>query len=311
MNESLRLTALFVRDLLGYNEQLIRIGRQNYDIDDFTIGYIGVDSLGAAQRLASGEKYDGNTEQMSFQQQWQAPVTLSFYGANAWTTATRFALLIQSQRSFNLQQSLGLGVYQVSALTDVKILAGQQYGERQDLTMNVRYATTADIDTLRIETAEFELINDTGILNYSFPSDPVTVGIWNESNWTITSQGAIAGGTWTDSTTLSFDEYRTVGDYTNQVFVYADADGVPGTANNEVSFDIEIDAGATSGEIVIRFYDTYNASLGVDEYIYPTTGQTLYTVTATVNMANLTGIAFFLNYGDVTGGPTIVNFKIL
>jgi hypothetical protein len=73
MNESLRLTALFVRDLLGYNEQLIRIGRQNYDIDDFTIGYIGVDSLGAAQRLASGEKYDGNTERMSFQQQWQAP----------------------------------------------------------------------------------------------------------------------------------------------------------------------------------------------------------------------------------------------
>ena len=31
MNESLRLTALFVRDLLTYDEQLIRIGRQNYD----------------------------------------------------------------------------------------------------------------------------------------------------------------------------------------------------------------------------------------------------------------------------------------
>ncbi len=34
MNESLRLTALFVRDLLTYDEQLIRIGRQNYDITD-------------------------------------------------------------------------------------------------------------------------------------------------------------------------------------------------------------------------------------------------------------------------------------
>ena len=73
MNESLRLTALFVRDLLGYNEQLIRIGRQNYDIDDFNIGYIGVDSLGAAQRLASGEKYDGNTERMSFQPSGRRP----------------------------------------------------------------------------------------------------------------------------------------------------------------------------------------------------------------------------------------------
>ena len=48
MNEALRLTALFIRDLLTYDEQLIRIGRQNYDITDFTIGYIGVDSLGAA-----------------------------------------------------------------------------------------------------------------------------------------------------------------------------------------------------------------------------------------------------------------------
>jgi len=163
MNESLRLTALFIRDLLQYNEQLIRIGRQNYDIVDFSIAYIGVDSLGAAKIMASGETYNGTDEDMTYQQQWQAPVTLSFYGASAWATATRFALLIQSQRSFNLQQLLGLGVYQVSALTDVKILAGQQYGERQDLTLNVRYATTADIDTLRIDTAIIELRTETGL----------------------------------------------------------------------------------------------------------------------------------------------------
>ena len=163
MNESLRLTALFVRDLLDYNEQLIRIGRQNYDIDDFSVGYIGVDSLGAAQRLASGEKYDGNTEQMSFQQQWQAPVTLSFYGAAAWSTATQFGLLIQSQKALELQESLGLGVYQASGLTDVKILTGQQYGERQELSLNVRYATAVDIDTLRIDTAELEIRTETGL----------------------------------------------------------------------------------------------------------------------------------------------------
>ena len=163
MNESLRLTALFARDLLGYNEQLIRIGRQNYDIDDFNIGYIGVDSLGAAQRLASGEKYDGNTERMSFQQQWQAPVTLSFYGTAAWSTATRFALLIQSQASRDLQEALSLGVYQASGLTDVKMLTSQQYGERQELTLNVRYATAADIDTLRIDTAQIELRTEIGL----------------------------------------------------------------------------------------------------------------------------------------------------
>ena len=164
MNESLRLTALFVRDLLVYGEQLIRIGRQNYDITDFTIGYIGVDSIGPARRLASGEKYDGTLEVMQYQQQWIAPVTVSFYGDEAWSTAANFALLIQSQKSLELQESLGLGVYQASGLTDVKMLTGQQYGERQELTLNVRYATTVNVDTLRIDTAQIELRTERGIV---------------------------------------------------------------------------------------------------------------------------------------------------
>ena len=159
MNESLRLTALFIRDLLVYGEQLIRIGRQNYDITDFTIGYIGVDSIGPARRLASGEKYDGTLEVMQYQQQWIAPVTVSFYGDEAWSTAANFALLIQSQKSLELQESLEIGVFQAIGLTDVKMLTGQQYGERQELTLNVRYATTANVDTLRIDTARIDLIN--------------------------------------------------------------------------------------------------------------------------------------------------------
>ena len=159
MNESLRLTALFIRDLLTYDEQLIRIGRQNYDITDFTIGYIGVDSIGPARRLASGEKYDGTLEVMQYQQQWIAPVTVSFYGDEAWSTAANFALLIQSQKSLELQESLEIGVFQAIGLTDVKMLTGQQYGERQELTLNVRYATTANVDTLRIDTARIDLIN--------------------------------------------------------------------------------------------------------------------------------------------------------
>ena len=157
MNEALRLTALFVRDLLTYNEQLIRVGRQNYEIEDFEIPYIGVDALGAAQRLASGQKYDGTAEEMTYQQQWQAPVTLSFYGPDAWITATQFGLLIQSQKALELQESLGLGVYQVSTITDVKILAGVTYGERQDITLNVRFAISVDVDILRIDTAELEV----------------------------------------------------------------------------------------------------------------------------------------------------------
>jgi hypothetical protein len=44
------------------------------------------------------------------------------------------------------------------------MLTGQQYGERQELTLNVRYATAADIGTLRIDTAQIELRTERGLV---------------------------------------------------------------------------------------------------------------------------------------------------
>jgi len=55
---------------------------------------------------------------------------------------------------------LEIGVFQASGLTDVKMLTGQQYGERQELTLNVRYATSANVDTLRIDTAITDISTD-------------------------------------------------------------------------------------------------------------------------------------------------------
>ena len=163
MNEALRLTAMYVRDLLTHPEDEILIGRLGEDIEDFTIDYIGVDSLGAAQRMASGETFDNVDEIMTYAQQWQAPVTLSFYGDNAYSNAVRFGLLIQSQASFELQQSLGIAVYQTSQMTDVKTLTGQQYGNRYEIALNIMYSVSADVDTLRIETAQIELRTETGL----------------------------------------------------------------------------------------------------------------------------------------------------
>ncbi len=50
-------------------------------------------------------------------------------------------------------------------MTDVKMLTGQQYGERQELTLNVRYSTSADVETLRIDTAITEIRTETGMEN--------------------------------------------------------------------------------------------------------------------------------------------------
>jgi len=157
MNEPLQLTAMFTRDLLAHDESLMTIGRIGADIADFSVNYIGIDSLGAAARLATGESYDGENEIMTHAQQWQEPVTVSFYGANAWDNAARFALLIGSQSSFELQCNLGIGVFQASTITDVKIIAGEQYGNRFEIGLNIRFGISSLVDVLRIDTARLEL----------------------------------------------------------------------------------------------------------------------------------------------------------
>lgn len=160
MNESLRLTALFIRDLLVYNEQLIKIGRLGAESANFKENYIGVDELGQAQRLASGQKFNDVTESMTYAQQWRSSVTLTFYGANAWANAAKVSALIPSQLSLELQEALGISIYQASGLTDVRLITGQQQGNRLELTLNIQYNISAAVDTLRIDTAQIELITD-------------------------------------------------------------------------------------------------------------------------------------------------------
>ena len=167
MSESLRLAAMFIRDLLDYDESLIRVGRQGSDIEYFTIDYIVVDILGQAQRLASGQTYNGETESMQYAQQWTAPVTVSFYGDSAWDNANEFSLLIQSQKSLEAQERLKISVYQMGGLTDVKLLTGIQYGNRFDASLNIQYSTFANVDTKRIDTERIELLTENGTEEYT------------------------------------------------------------------------------------------------------------------------------------------------
>jgi len=160
LNLALQKTALFVRDLLTYDESLIKIGRQGDDITDFTTGYIAIDTLGQTQRMATGETFNGSAEIMNYAAQWTSPVTISFYGTGAWQRATDFSILLRSQKSLELQEGLGVAIHKVSGLTDVKMLTGQQYGERYEITMNVQYSTGVNVETLRIDTEQTELITN-------------------------------------------------------------------------------------------------------------------------------------------------------
>ena len=154
--------AKFVRDLLTYDEQLIRIGRQDFEREQFETNYIVVDALGQQARAASSETYDGDTEKLSLGAMHRGPVTLDFYGEGAYTRANDFGLLMRSQAALELKKTLGINIHQPSGLTDVKALTGQQYGERVQIEMVVELSTETEIDTLRIDIAQIQIQNENG-----------------------------------------------------------------------------------------------------------------------------------------------------
>jgi len=154
---------MFVRDLLGYNEQLIRLGRQNFEREQFETAYIVVDDLGGMQRVTEGEEFDGAAENLELSTTWRGLVTLDFYGNGAYARATRFSGLCRSQAAYDLRRTLGVNIYPANRITDVKALTGQQYGERVQLECNAELTTAENIATLRIDTAQIEIRNEQGV----------------------------------------------------------------------------------------------------------------------------------------------------
>lgn len=163
MNEVLKRVALFVRDLLTYDEQLIRIGRQNFEQVDFETNYIVVDALGKSERSASLQDYDGDTEIMKLGGIWKGPVTLDFYGSGTYDRAIDLSLRSMSQAAIELRKNLGIAIYHPTGPTDVKQLTGQIYGERVQIEMMVEISQEVDIATLRIDTAQLEIRTEEGI----------------------------------------------------------------------------------------------------------------------------------------------------
>ena len=160
MNVATKQLAIFIRDLLTIPEATIKIGRNNFIRDDFNVLQIVVDTLGQSLPLSRSDKFDGELESTEYSQQWQSPCTVDFYGDDAYTTATDLLLLMQSQLGYELQRDNGITVYESSSLTDVKALTGEQYSERYQLGLNVQYTLSKTIATLRIDTAEINIINE-------------------------------------------------------------------------------------------------------------------------------------------------------
>jgi len=163
MNTILQRTALVVRDLLAYDEQLIKIGRQNFERKQLEMDYIVIDSLAPMQRVASSKVFDDVNEIMSYDALMSGRLTVDFYGLAAYTNATRLSLLMNSQKALELKDSNGITLCQATGITDVKALIGQQYGERVQIEVTAFISISASEPILRIDTPKIQIQTKRGI----------------------------------------------------------------------------------------------------------------------------------------------------
>lgn len=151
------LFAKYIRDLLSVDEALIRIGRHGFERESFDSEYIVIDMLGKFTQVGSLETYDSATEILSLGAVWSGIVTVDFFGDAAYSKATSFSLLSRSQTAYELKRALGIAIYHSTGPTDLKMLTGQQYGERQQIEMKIEVSSQASASTLRIDTAQTDI----------------------------------------------------------------------------------------------------------------------------------------------------------
>lgn len=152
--------AKFIRDLLDYNEQLIKFDRSNIPQDDFTTSYIVVNNSGISTKLSSGSNFDDVNEIMNYNESYAQNVIIEMYGDDAYTNARALSLLNVSQKAADLKRQLHISISRVKTATDVKQILGGAYGNRVHLEMTVNYCPSIDVETLRIDTAKFEFLED-------------------------------------------------------------------------------------------------------------------------------------------------------
>lgn len=160
MNLGLQKLGIVIRDLLSVSESNIFIGRSGFRREDLTGRQIVVESIGPATRLNNAEVYDGTAESMEYSQRLLAPCTINFYGDTSYADATNFSLRLLSQAGVELQRDNELSVHGLGQLTDVKMLTGEQYSGRIEVSLMIQYTISINVDTLRIDEEQFTILED-------------------------------------------------------------------------------------------------------------------------------------------------------
>lgn len=156
----LKAVARFVRDLLSYDEQRIKFDRRNVQASDFSTSYIVVNGSLPQSVLARGQRFNGDAEVMTYSASVSHAIVLEFYGDEAYRNAENFLMLNDSQAAKELRRKHAITIMAVSNIIDVGQLLGQSHGNRVHLTFNVQYAPARDVQTLRIDTPQFQFLED-------------------------------------------------------------------------------------------------------------------------------------------------------
>lgn len=150
----------YIRDLLEHNEQLIKFDHVDQTQVDPITNYIVINDSGQNDLTSNGRKYDGEAEVMTHTTSKNTLITLEFYGKDAQQNVERFCLLNHSEKARELLLKRNITVYTPTGALNVKALLGNQYGNRWHLTVLVSYTISADLDVLRIDTPNFNIIED-------------------------------------------------------------------------------------------------------------------------------------------------------
>lgn len=152
--------ANFITALLEVDEKTVIIGRTNYKQDKPSDPLVLIDSLIEGTLQATSESYDEDTEIMSYTCQYIGNFTVDFYGDNAATQTTKCAVLLSSQKAFELQKIHEVTPYLPKTVSNLKHLEGKQQTNRHQLELVVHYNLTVNDSVLRIDDVDVTILSD-------------------------------------------------------------------------------------------------------------------------------------------------------
>ena len=149
--------ANYVQSLMNDENLIIIVGRENYENIDFNQDIILIDSLTPARNVSALDSYDGLNEKETFTTYFNQLFTFDFYGNNAYTNANKFIALLRSEKASWYLKDNNISMLNSNSIIDLKDLLGTDYTNRYQVEVSVNYFVNVAIDTLRIDSVEWEL----------------------------------------------------------------------------------------------------------------------------------------------------------